>query len=295
MLPKLLGSYALLVRKRINKIFGWPWSTAVGLLIASHGSPPILPAAIIIVSMFSIATCVYIYNDIVDIEVDKKNPEKLDRPLPSGRVSKKEAMRFVLLAGFVGMALSLLVNLKTFLLCVAYITLFWAYSFPRIRLKKKFLLKEGTIAVCGFFASVIGGMSVGSISAGVIFWGIFLFMYSFVILPTFGDYQDIKEDKEDGVKSIAILWNWKIKIEMVILFLLVVMTITPLTYVQLGLNVIFPIVVVASCLLFLRLIFPLLSRYEYKPWSRAYKAVHGYWILIQVALILGSINIPFLV
>lgn len=290
-ISRMLRVYPLLVRKRMNKIFPWPWCTAVGLLIASRGFPPLFPAGIAIASMFTIATCVYIYNDVIDLEVDKLNPEKLDRPLPSGEVSVKEAMIVIYISGFFGMALSLFVNLKTFLLCLAFMTLFFAYSHPWIRLKKRFLLKEGTIAVGGILSSVIGGMVVGSISAAVVFWGIFLFIYSFVVLPTFGDFQDIKEDKMNGVKSLAMVWSWKTKIETIILYILIMMTLTPLTYAQLGLNVVFPILVVASCLLFIRFLFPLLSRYEYKPWSRAYKAVHGYWILIQVALILGSIVI----
>jgi len=295
MFPNLLGPYTLLVRKRLNKIFPWPWFTAASILIASRGLPPLLPAIITIVSMFAIATCVYIYNDVIDLEMDKLNTEKLDRPLPSGKVSIKKAKSVVILGGFIGTGLSLLVNLKTFLLCVAYLTLFWAYSYPRIRLKKRFLLKEGTLAMGGILSSLIGGMAVGSVSAAVTFWGIFLFVTPFVVLPTFADFQDIKEDKEYGIKSLAMVWSWKTKIEIIILYILVVMIITPVSYMQLGLNIIFPIVVVASCLLFLRFIFPLLSRYEYKPWSRAYKAVHGFWILMQVALILGSLNIPFLV
>ncbi|ACA54045.1 decaprenyl-phosphate phosphoribosyltransferase [Clostridium botulinum] len=38
------------------------------------------------------SSTIYIFNDIVDLEKDKKHPEKKNRPLPSGRVSKSTAI-----------------------------------------------------------------------------------------------------------------------------------------------------------------------------------------------------------
>ncbi len=38
------------------------------------------------------SSTIYILNDIVDLEKDKKHPEKKNRPLPSGRVSKSTAI-----------------------------------------------------------------------------------------------------------------------------------------------------------------------------------------------------------
>ena len=49
----------------------------------------------------SLSSCVYIFNDITDLETDKLHPKKSKRPLASGRVSVKFARRvltaFVLL------------------------------------------------------------------------------------------------------------------------------------------------------------------------------------------------------
>ncbi|NFQ86617.1 decaprenyl-phosphate phosphoribosyltransferase, partial [Clostridium sporogenes] len=38
------------------------------------------------------SSTIYILNDIVDLEKDKRHPEKKNRPLPSGRVSKTTAI-----------------------------------------------------------------------------------------------------------------------------------------------------------------------------------------------------------
>jgi len=290
---KILKAYATLIRQRISKIFIWPWVTAISLLIANHGFPPILPAVVTIASMWAIATCVYIYNDVIDLEMDKLNPEKLNRPLPSGKVSIKDAMNIVYLNGLVGMVLSLLVNLKTFLLCMAFMALSLAYSYPRIRLKKRFLLKEGTLAVGAVITFLIGGIVTGSVTSGLIFSAVYFFIFTLIISPALVDVPDIKEDKEHGVKSLAMVLSWKTRMEIVILFLLVTMTITPLTYVQLGFNVIFPITVVAACLLFLRFLFPLLSGFEQTAFRRTYKVMYGFWMLVQAGLVFGSFPLIF--
>ena len=290
-LSKIPRTHAVLFKSRLEKIWPWPWWTGVGLLVASHGSPPLLPTVFVIVSMLTIATCVYVYNDVMDLEMDKLNPEKLNRPLPSGKVSKKEAISIVYLNGFVGIALSLFINIETFLLCAIYIVLFLAYSNPHIRLKKKFLLKEVTLSMGCLLSTFIGGMAAGTISASVIFSGVFLFVFGILGSAAFADVPDITEDKKYGVKTLAMVLGWKTRIEMVILFVLVIMTLTPLTYVQLGLNIVFPIMVVASCFLFLRFLFTLLNRFERSTHMRATYIAFTFSMLVQIALILGSLQI----
>lgn len=291
-LPKISSAYAQLVRTRVSKIFIWPWVTAISLLIANHGFPPLLPAITTIASMWAIATCVYLYNDVIDIEMDKLNPEKRNRPLPSGKVSIREALNIVYLNGLIGIVLSLLVNLKTFLLCMTFMVLFLAYSYPGIRLKKKFLLKEVTLAIGAIITFLIGGM-VGEVTSGLIFSAVYFFIFTLIISPALVDVPDIKEDREYGVKSLAMVLSWKTRMEIVILFLLVTMTITPLTYVQLGFNVVLPIILVAACLLFLRFLIPLLSGFEQKAFRKTYKVMYGFWMLVQLGLVLGSFPLIF--
>jgi len=286
--PRIAGAYALQLRARKAKIIPWPWTVAVSILAASHGSPPLLPTLLAVVSMLFIATGVYTYNDIADKEMDKLNPKKLDQPLPSGKVSVKEALVITCLSGSVGLLLSLFVNFETFLLCVAFTALFLAYSNSHTRLKKRFLFKEGTLAMGSVLCSLIGGMTVGSISWIVIFWAVFLFAWVFTGSPII-DRADAKEDKIYGCKTLAMVLSWKRAIEIVIYFLLAVMTLTPLTYVQMGFNVLFPILMVIACLFFLRVVFPLRSNYDETVVSHIFKYLYGFFMLSQVALVVGSL------
>jgi len=288
-----LRECGLVMRARMDKIFFFAWFAAVGLLIASHGFPSPTLAVKVILSVFATATCIYIYNDVADLEFDKlnltKNIKKFDRPLASRKVPKKRAMRIALLNGIIGISLGLLINLKTFLLILAFLALGLAYSVPFIRLKRRLVFKEATLAAGLLLSCLAGGMSTGSMSMAVLFSGILLFALAFTLAPAFADHLDIEEDKIGGGRTLAMVLKWKARVEIVIFSLLVLMTLTPLTYARLGFNVILPIFVVALCLLSLRFVFPLLSRFEDITYHRAYKTVYSFYALLPIALVLGSL------
>jgi len=283
--------YGMLINARRIKIFPWPWTAIIGLLIASRGAPPILPSIITVSAMVAIAICVYTYNDVIDLDMDRMNPEKVNRPLPSGKASKKQAMSLVYLSGFIGISLLFLTRFEVFILCLTFMILYLAYSNPHIRLKKRFVLKESTLAVGGLLSLLAGAMVVGSISLSIVFLGMFLSSWAIIASITFVDVPDVKEDAESGIKTITMLFKWKTKIEIAIAFVLIVMTLTPLTYIQLQFNVLFPIAVVILCLWFLRTLFPLISNFEKTKFLRAFNTAYRFFILVEIVAVIGSL--PF--
>ena len=44
-----------------------------------------------------ISSCIYIFNDMMDLEYDKQHPEKIKRPLASGDISFSEASFYLAL------------------------------------------------------------------------------------------------------------------------------------------------------------------------------------------------------
>ncbi len=292
--PVMLGrlnSYIVLLKSRFLEAFSYTWLTMVGAMLVSHGSPHIAQTILAATSVFFLVLCVYIYNDYTDKEMDALNPSKSKRPLPSKKATKIEARNFIYMTGFTGLALSFLVNLETSLLCLFWIGLFLAYSKPEIRLKKRIILKESTPAIGYFLATLVGAKANGSITMTVIFGGIMSGIFIFFSLPAFRDTTDIKEDTLHGVKSLASILTWKQRLEMVILIVLVIMTLTPLTYVNFGFNVIFPIITVAMGFLLLRFLFPLLRGLEEKKYRAALKIGTSYFFLIQISMILGVLPI----
>jgi len=276
-------------------LFSWGWATLIGSLIAGRGFPSIIPTITALFSVLAITTCVYLYNDVIDVEMDKLNPKKKNRPLPSGEISKETAMQIVYVSGLLGIILSMFLNPISFLFCLLYLFLFLIYSYPLIRLKKRFLIKELTIA-CGYIlTTLIGGTAISSsFQSTFIFAGVLYFFFSFFGMPLFHDISDVKEDQIYGVKTMSLILSWRRKVAMIMFFLLAIMTLTPFTYVTLGFNVILPIIVVLGGLIALRFLIPLTSAFDNTLFNTTKKILYVYYIGLQITLILGVIPFTFL-
>ena len=294
-IPKALRSFGLLVKSRKIPVFSWTWALIVGCLVATGGFPPLFPFTVIILSRILASISVYIYNDFNDMEFDKDNHAKGNRPLPSGKVSRREASIIILLSGFVSAGLSLLVNIETFILSLVWQLLFVVYSQPGVRLKEKFLVKEGSIAANFMITSLIAGVSMGSLTPAVLFTGVFISTFALMCMPAITDTSDIEEDKKAGVKTLAMVLSWRTKISMIVAYILIFMTLTPLTYVYLGFNFILPIIVVAMSLIVLRNVIPLAKKIETIAYDsgkhKGFKPTFAYFFITELAMVIGSLGI----
>jgi len=282
--------YLILLKSRVE-ILSYAWFALIGSLIAGRGFPQTVPTAVTAASISLIALSVYLYNDVIDADMDRLNPKKKRRPIPSGKVSKKEAMRLVYLLASLGTIMTIFLKIEILAIILAWFILFWAYSYPKIRLKNKTVIKEATPSIGAFVSVVLGALANGLISPTVLFAGLFISLFMFFNLPAFRDSTDIKEDKMFGVKSLATILSWKQRLELSILSILAIMTLTPLTYMNFGFNVIFPIVVVAMSLLVLRFIFPLINRLEQAKYEKTVKYIASYFYISQIAMVIASISI----
>lgn len=110
--------------------------------------------------LFSMAAgTVYLINDIMDVEKDKLHPIKRLRPIPSGKVSIKEALSATLILGALSIALSFMLNIYFGWVVVSY------FIFNLLYTK---ILKEAVIidvfCIGGFF---ILRIIAGSVVAGI--------------------------------------------------------------------------------------------------------------------------------
>jgi len=103
-----------------------------------------------------VSSIVYIFNDIVDIEADRAHPVKKNRPLPSGKISLRNAI--IALIGFfalVGFFLPAMNNhFRIFLISYFLLNVFYTFIF-----KHMVLLDIFSIAL-GFMLRVLAGASV---------------------------------------------------------------------------------------------------------------------------------------
>jgi len=287
-LSSLFYAYPALLKPRIKKIFGYPWCVLVGSIIATGGYPPLFRTLLTIISMFAIATVVYLYNDVVDLEMDRLNPSKKNRPLISGRVSVKETLIIIYINSIIGILSILYIGGLTGILLLAFFILFISYSHPSIRLKGRFPLKELTISTGGILSALIGGTIIGTLSYAVVFFSFIIFGFTYLAMPVFEDVTDVYEDEKYHVKTLAMVLRWRDRVMLFAGFLFTLMIVTPLTWVQLKLNLLFPIIVVGSCLVLLRYLLPLSEGMEEIKFNTAYKVLYGFWMFIFIAFILGS-------
>ncbi|MBO6086843.1 UbiA prenyltransferase family protein [bacterium] len=108
---------------------------------------------IIFISFCLISSSVYILNDLIDVESDKKHPIKKYRPIPSGQISLKSAI-FILIILFILSTLSaLFVNIYCAYTIWIYFILNILYS---LWLKKIPLIDALCIAI-GFILRILSG------------------------------------------------------------------------------------------------------------------------------------------
>lgn len=75
-----------------------------------------------------IASTVYIYNDLQDIEEDKNHPQKANRLLASEKISVSFALGMLLVCLFLGLLLSAAVSLKLTWILVGYLFINFLYN-----------------------------------------------------------------------------------------------------------------------------------------------------------------------
>ena len=295
-------SAALLIRSRKEALGLWIWCSLVASLIVSRGFPPLQPALLSMAAFFFIAIAVYVYNDVVDMEADKKNAFKNDRPLVSGQVSKSDAMKLIYISAVIGLSISFLNNLPSFLLSLLYFAMFALYSYPKIHLKKRFLVKESVISG----GILVIGLSVcyailGTFSP-MVFIGFMMFsIFAFFAMPTGFDSTDVDADKLQGVKSIASKLTLKRRLQLAITGMFIIMTITPFTYINFGYNMLLPILVVLGGLVFLRNLVPIMmsinpavNTVDMAIIMKSRKTIVMFIFVISICLVIGSLNLGIL-
>lgn len=112
-----------------------------------------------------ISSTIYIINDIVDYEIDKKTESKMNEPIPAGKIKKKNA----LILAFILLILSLVVNyftysVSSYVYIIVYLLLNIFYSF----IGKKIPYVELLIMSCFYLIRVYYGASILNVSVSLV-------------------------------------------------------------------------------------------------------------------------------
>jgi geranylgeranylglycerol-phosphate geranylgeranyltransferase len=195
----------------------YTWSVDGAILIAKTVLLPI--------STLLVITGMYVLNDLIDADLDRANG-KTKRPIPSGNVSKRHALIFVVSINLIGLLIPALMSNMLGTLFMSIIALIGTlYSIPKISLKDKFIIKTFAIAIVmmcslllgssiyldsyfkpsinGLISEVYPPMSL-SLLVFPLFSGMMLALMVFVTSPL-NDLGDIDGDKHAGRRTIPII------------------------------------------------------------------------------------------
>ena len=171
-----------------------------GQILAIGRFPPVLTVAAGFMTAFFISAAAIILNDYFDYEVDLVNAP--ERPLPSGLVSKREALWLTAITSLLGLASELYFGLVVLGLALVLWVIGVLYNW---RFKQSGL--PGNLMVCLSVAStfLLGGISAGDFWNGII-W-VFAGMAFFIDLgeEIAGDAMDMEGDRKRGSRSVALL------------------------------------------------------------------------------------------
>jgi len=190
-------SYIKLIRPNICllSVFG----LIVGLFLAKL---PVNFWILPILAVFLISASGNVINDFFDFEIDKIN--RPDRPLPSGRISRKRTFIFYFILSSTGLIISLFISLNFFIFALFNSILIFLYSF---KFKKTVLgnLVDSWLACSVFLAPVLilgdfSGLlnSKATILAIIAFFG----NYGREILK---DVEDMRGDKIEKARTLPIV------------------------------------------------------------------------------------------
>lgn len=107
-----------------------------------------------------IASSIYIINDYKDIEADKKHPEKCNRPLASGAVSKPTAIVLLVFCFLAGAGISIILMPKFAFVLSLYFLINLAYSFGL----KNISILDIILLSIGFVLRVKAGGVIASVA-----------------------------------------------------------------------------------------------------------------------------------
>lgn len=157
--------------------------------LAAHDLSALLPAAFAFVSFCLAASSIYLINDMLDLEVDRRHPRKCKRPFASGAISVAHGLLQSAVLFTISMAIAIAVAPKFLLVLAVYVVLTFAYS---LILKRKLMIDIWTLGTLYTIRIVAGGFASGvPLSEWLLAFSMFLFL-SLAAVKRMSELADLK-------------------------------------------------------------------------------------------------------
>ena len=156
--------------------------------VAAHRINDLAVLWVLLLAFFAFGTCassVYLLNDLLDLENDRRHPSKCKRPLAAGALSIPSAAILILFLLGASIAVASFVNLNFFILLTVYFCLTTIYSF----VLKHVLLLDCIVLAILYTLRVIGGWL--TIDVPLSFWMLTFSVFLFLALAFLKRYAEL--------------------------------------------------------------------------------------------------------
>ena len=197
---KKLNKYFKLV-KFSHTIFAMPFALIGFFLAYKDYETNFWIFIFIILCMVFVRNSAMSFNRLIDRDIDKKNQRTAKREIPTGIISKRNALLFVIINSVLFIVTTFFINRLVFFLSpvALFVVLFYSYT-KRFTSLSHFILGLGlSLAPIGAYISVSNSFALLPIIFSVI---VLLWVSGFDIIYAMQDYEF---DKQEKLKSIPVL------------------------------------------------------------------------------------------
>lgn len=161
-------------------------------------------------------------NDYCDYNIDKFNKPK--RPLPSGRLQRRNALIFAIILIAIGIALGMLINRYAVYIAILVSVLLVSYA---VWLKRAPFVGNLVVSSLTGLTFISGGVAIGSVK-GTLIPAMFAFLFT-TAREIVKDLEDTEGDLKDNVKTLAII-NPRLAVTIALSFMGSVIIFSPIPY-----------------------------------------------------------------
>ena len=158
-------------------------------LFTAHAWRDVFAASHALLAFIAFCLCAsstYIFNDLLDLQSDRKHPNKRNRPFASGAIPVTQGITISVVVMVIGLVTGSLVNLRFFALLSLYIGITTAYS---LHLKSYVLIDVMVLAGLYTLRIIAGGVAT---QIPISFWLLAFGMFLFVSLAILKRYSELR-------------------------------------------------------------------------------------------------------
>jgi geranylgeranylglycerol-phosphate geranylgeranyltransferase len=184
-------------------------------------------------------------NDYFDHKIDAIN--RPERPIPSGRISLKNAGIYSILLFAVAIIIGFIIGIIPGLIVVfsSLLMIYYAYS-----LKAKCLIGNLTISFLTGMSFVLGGVVVNELIISI-YLGFFAFLMT-MAREIVKDMEDMEGDQMEGASTLPIVYGKKISSRLAAFFMILASLASPVLYFLGIFSILYLLVLAAGIVIFLR-------------------------------------------